>query len=133
MKNKKQREGIVYSTDPDFQFADNEEIIETLPNSQQSLKIWLERKGGGKIASKVVGFIGMDSDLEDLKKQLQKLCGAGGTAKDGEVIIQGDFRDKIFKQRRAYSRIHRRSMARRLYGFESRSMICDNSRNLNVI
>ena len=95
MKNKKQREGIVYSTDPDFQFADNEEIIETLPNSQQSLKIWLERKGGGKIASKVVGFIGMDSDLEDLKKQLQKLCGAGGTAKDGEVIIQGDFRDKI--------------------------------------
>ncbi len=95
MKNKKHREGIVYSTDPDYAFSFDEKTTETLPNAQQNLKIWLERKGGGKVASKIEGFIGTQDDLDDLKRQLQKLCGTGGTAKDNEIIIQGDCRDKI--------------------------------------
>lgn len=96
MKNKKQREGVVYSTNPDFEFNfGGEEEIETLAPQQQNLKIWLDRKGGNKVVSRVDGLIAKDEDLQNLRKKLQTLCGSGGTAKDGEILIQGDHREKI--------------------------------------
>jgi translation initiation factor 1 len=96
MKNKKLREGVVYSTNPDFtfDFGDTEEP-ETLPAQQQNFKIWLDRKGGNKIVSRVEGFIGKDENLQELRKKLQNLCGSGGTAKDNEIMLQGDHREKI--------------------------------------
>jgi translation initiation factor 1 len=92
---KKNQGGIVYSTNPSFQFESQDEENETLSNDKQSFKIWLDRKGGNKVVSRVEGFIGKDDDLQRLKKQLQNLCGTGGSTKDGEVLIQGDHRDKI--------------------------------------
>ncbi len=90
------REGVVYSTNPDFtfDFGDTDEP-ETLRAQQQNFKIWLDRKGGNKIVSRVEGFIGKDEDLQNLRKKLQNLCGSGGTAKDNEIMLQGDHREKI--------------------------------------
>ena len=92
---KKNVSGVIYSTNPDFEYQniDNEE--ETLENNKQELKIWLDRKGGGKLVSRVAGYIGKEEDLQVLKKSLQNICGTGGTIKDYEVLIQGDHRDKI--------------------------------------
>lgn len=94
--SKKNRTGVVYSTNPDFEYQntdDNE--FETLQPQQQDLKIWLERKGGGKVTTAVKGFVGTQSDLEALGKQLKGICGSGGTVKDEEIQIQGDHRDKV--------------------------------------
>lgn len=94
--SKRNKSGIVYSTDPDFSFdSAEEEEAETLPSASQDLRIWLERKGGGKVATVVRGYTGRLSDLEQLGKQLKSLCGSGGTVKDFEIIVQGDHRDKI--------------------------------------
>jgi len=93
--SKKTRTGIVYSTDPDFTFNDNDEEAETLTPAQQDLRIWLDRKGGGKVITIVKGFVGRSADLEALGKNLKTLCGSGGTVKDWEVQIQGDHRDKV--------------------------------------
>lgn len=94
--SKKNRTGILYSTDPDFQYqSSNEPEVETLPPAQQSLKIWLVKLGGSKVVTTVRDFIGTDADLADLGKQLKAACGAGGSSKDNEILIQGDHRDKV--------------------------------------
>lgn len=90
--------GFVFSTDPNFKLEDDEPIQETLPASQQKLRIRLETKHrGGKAVTLVTGFIGTDADLEDLGKKLKNFCGTGGSAKDGEIIIQGDQRNKVLQ------------------------------------
>lgn len=94
-KKHKGNGGIVYSTDPDYNFPSFEINFDTPEAAKQNLKIWLDRKGGGKVVSRVADFVGNDNDLQELKKKLQNLCGSGGAVKDGEILIQGDHRDKI--------------------------------------
>jgi translation initiation factor 1 len=87
--------GFVFSTNKDFEF-ESEEQQETLPNNEQRLEAHLDKKNrGGKVATIIKGYEGSDDDLKDLTKKLKTLCGVGGSAKDGEIIIQGNFRDKI--------------------------------------
>lgn len=88
--------GFVFSTNKDFEFDNNDEQPETLANNEQRLEAHLDKKNrGGKVATVIKGFEGNDEDLKDLAKKLKTLCGVGGSAKDGEIIIQGNFRDKI--------------------------------------
>ena len=103
MKNKKINDlsslgGFVFSTNKDFNFSENEEITGTLENNKQYLEVHLDKKNrAGKIAAIIKGFEGTDEDLKDLAKKLKTLCGVGGSQKDGEIIIQGNFRDKIME------------------------------------
>jgi len=93
----KARLGVVYSTNPDFQYetAGTEEA-ETLPPDKQRLIVAIDRRNrGGKQVTLVTGFVGTADDLKELGKTLKTRCGVGGTAKDGEITIQGDFRDKV--------------------------------------
>jgi translation initiation factor 1 len=98
-KNKTDKNGFVFSTDPNFRFEDEEqEVKETLVPAQQKLRVRLETKHrGGKTVTILQSFIGKAEDLEDLGKKLKNYCGTGGSVKDGEVIIQGDQRDKILQ------------------------------------
>lgn len=97
-KNKADNRGFVYSTDPDFKFEEQDQQTDTLPPQQQKLKIRLDAKQrGGKAVTLVEGFSGKEEDLQDLGKKLKAFCGTGGTAKDGEVIVQGDQRDKVLQ------------------------------------
>uniref|UniRef100_UPI00402988FB translation initiation factor n=1 Tax=Alloprevotella sp. TaxID=1872471 RepID=UPI00402988FB len=89
---------MVYSTNPNFAYTDDETIIQTLPKNQQKLRLSMERAGrGGKTVTLVRGFIGADSDLKNLCKLLKQKCGVGGTTKEGEIIIQGDHRPKLLE------------------------------------
>lgn len=98
MGKNKNKVGVVYSTNPDYQYEYEDEMLEAepLPPSQQKLVVAIDRRQrGGKQATLVKGFVGTDEDLQKLSKVLKNKCGVGGTAKDGEILIQGDFRDKI--------------------------------------
>lgn len=93
----KQRLGVVYSTNPDFKY-EQESVTkdETLAPEKQKLTVSIDRRcRAGKQVTLVSGFVGSDSDLKELGKTLKVKCGVGGTAKDGEITIQGDLRDKV--------------------------------------
>jgi len=91
--------GLVYSTDPDFKLPEDEDgEQQTIDPSQQKLKIRLDTKHrAGKAVTLVVGFIGTAADMEELGKKLKSFCGTGGSVKDGEIIVQGDNRDKVLQ------------------------------------
>lgn len=93
----KHRLGMVFSTNPDYQFTEDvEEEPDTLPKNQQRLRVSMERSGrGGKTVTLVKGFEGSFVDMESLARLLKQKCGVGGAAKDGEIIIQGDHRPKV--------------------------------------
>ncbi|MDQ3290910.1 MAG: translation initiation factor [Bacteroidota bacterium] len=98
-KNKKGRQGVVFSTNPDFKYEyEQEEQQTTLPPQQQNLKVQLDKKArAGKQVTLVTGFVGTEEDLKELGKLLKNKCGVGGTIKDQEIVIQGDFRDKVLQ------------------------------------
>lgn len=93
----KARLGVVYSTDPGFEYRNREEADEqSVPASQQDLRVWLDRSHrAGKTVTLVKGFRGSEEDLRELATLLKSKCGVGGSAKDGEIIIQGDHRERV--------------------------------------
>lgn len=99
MKNNdwKDRLNVVYSTNPDFGYEkddDNEQV--TIEKNKQNLRVSIDKKNrGGKVVTLITGFTGTDNDLKELGKLLKSKCGVGGSAKDGEIIVQGDFKTKV--------------------------------------
>ena len=93
----KSRLGVVYSTNPDFAYeTDSREETETLPPGKQRLIVGIDRRNrGGKQVTLVTGFVGTDGDLKELGRTLKTRIGVGGSAKDGEITVQGDFRDRV--------------------------------------
>ena len=97
MADWKERLGVVYSTNPDFKYDSGEsEQVETLAPEKQNLRVWRDTHGrAGKVATIVRGFVGSDDDLATLGKRLKQRIGVGGSVKDGEIIIQGEHRDRV--------------------------------------
>ena len=97
MSDWKERLGMVYSTNPDYEYqVASEPETETLPPEKQNLKVWLDRKHrGGKVVTIVKGFVGREEDITELGRMLKSRCGVGGSVKDGEIIVQGEHRDRI--------------------------------------
>lgn len=93
----KQRLGVVYSTNPNFRYEQEDSAeAETLPPERQRLIVSIDRRcRAGKQVTLVTGFVGSEDDLKELGKTLKVKCGVGGTAKNGEITIQGDLRDKV--------------------------------------
>jgi len=95
MAKKKKEKYIVYSTNPGFQDEDEFDEVETLSPENQQLKVWIDRKQRkGKAVTLITGFVGSEEDLKELGKELKSKCGVGGSTKDGEIIIQGEVREK---------------------------------------
>lgn len=94
-KKKNNSGGLVYSTNPDFKLQPDEAASASALPGQQDLRIWLERKGGGKLVTVIRGHRGTDEEIELLAKTLKSKCGVGGAAKEGEILLQGDHRDKV--------------------------------------
>ena len=97
--DRKKRVGVVFSTNPDYEYSDDsQEESDTLPKNQQKLRLNMERAGrGGKTVTLVKGFVGSDKDINALCKLLKQKCGVGGSVKDGEIIIQGDHRQRLIE------------------------------------
>ena len=97
--DRKKRIGVVYSTNTDYEYSDDsQEEAETLPKNQQKLRLNMERAGrGGKTVTLVKGFVGSEEDITALSKLLKQKCGVGGSVKDGEIIIQGDHRQRLIE------------------------------------
>jgi len=91
--------GLIYSTDPNFKIEEeNNNDQETLSPAQQKLKVRLDKKQrAGKAVTLVEGFVGKETDIEELGKKIKSFCGTGGSVKDGEILVQGDNRDKILQ------------------------------------
>ena len=89
--------GLVFSTDPNFKMEEDKPEFDDISFDKQVLRIWLERGRGGKESTVIKGFIGSDDSLADLAKMIKSKCAAGGSAKDGIIIVQGDHRDKVLK------------------------------------
>jgi translation initiation factor 1 len=98
-KQKKERINVVYSTNPNYQYEEeHDEVQDTLSNNQQVLYVSIDKKQrAGKEVTLIEGFVGQEDDLKELGKLLKSKCGVGGTVKDGEILIQGNFRDKIIE------------------------------------
>ena len=94
-KKKKNRKGILYSTNPEFEYEYESEEVKTPSNKQQNLELHIDKHRSGKTAVIIKGFIGNNDDLKSLSKMLKTKCGVGGSAKNGEIIIQGNVREKI--------------------------------------
>lgn len=107
MSKKNNAVGVVYSTNPDFQYQyDDEPEAETLEPQQQKLRVRIEKNHrGGKTVTLVTGFVGTDADLQELGRKLKTACGVGGSAKDGEIIVQGEMKEKVVAtlQKQGYS------------------------------
>jgi translation initiation factor 1 len=98
-KSKKERINVVYSTNPNYQYEEEQDDVQdTLPNNQQVLYVSIDKKQrAGKEVTLIEGFVGLEDNLKELGKLLKSKCGVGGTVKDGEILIQGNFRDKIIE------------------------------------
>lgn len=98
-KNKPDNRGFVYSTDPNFSFEEEPQNNQaTLSPNLQKLRVWLDSKQrAGKVVTLITGFVGTDDDLQELGKKLKNYCGTGGSAKNNEIIIQGDQREKVLQ------------------------------------
>ena len=97
MKNKKNTKGVIYSTNPNFKFEYENKETETLPNNKQFLRVCIDKHRSGKTAIIIKGFVGTTGDLKELGKMLKTKCGVGGSAKTGEIIIQGNIREKVMQ------------------------------------
>lgn len=99
MGKNKNRQGVVYSTNPDYSYSEPvHRDVPTLEPARQKLRVLVDRKKrGGKEVTLVTGFIGMQDDMELLGKTLKNKCGTGGSVKDGEILVQGDQREKVIK------------------------------------
>lgn len=96
-KNKKNRKGVLYSTNPDFEYEYEDNEMETLPNKHQHLKVCIDKYRAGKTAVIIKNFVGKKDDLKNLSKMLKVKCGVGGNTKNGEIIIQGNVREKVME------------------------------------
>ncbi len=96
-KKDKDKRQVIYSTNPDFNYSYGEPQEEiSPPPSAQNLRVWLDKKQrGGKVVTLITGFVGNETDVKQLASELKTLCGVGGAAKNNEIMIQGDHRDKV--------------------------------------